>query len=268
MRERAASGDLTGASASASSLPGCPWPPPPPPTEPGTRLALGTRLGSPAVVVSPAAGDATTWAARQPSSAGDVHEPCAAGCAACAPPWARWVVVRVFPLRRNQSDSSESKIGSRCSWPAGGTVTWPSAASPGPTPFVTLPVPSALGPSLPWTFGPLIGDCGGCGPVPAKAGSLLGPPDAGVRGSAPRPTGCRSTARPRCRCGPAAPEPAARPGRPGRYPGPSRCRPAPSCCLPGCRPRRPRRPAAGRGGRRPGCRDRPESPATRRWRQE
>jgi hypothetical protein len=54
----------------------------------------------------------------------------------------------VVPLRRNQSDSSESKIGSRCG-PAGGTVTWPSACSPGSgpaAPFVALP---ALGPSLP-----------------------------------------------------------------------------------------------------------------------
>src|ERR1700730_16217265 len=126
MRERATSGDLTGASASVSGLPALVWPAPlPPPTEPGTRLALGTRLGRPAWVVSPAAGIATARAARQPSSAGDVHEPCAAAGAACAAAWGRWVVARVFPLRRNQSDSSESKIGSRCSGPADGTVTWP-----------------------------------------------------------------------------------------------------------------------------------------------
>ena len=73
MRVLAASGDLVGASASAS--------PPPPPTEPGTRLALGTRLGRPACVVSPAAGAASAWAARQPSSAGEVHDDCVAGCA-------------------------------------------------------------------------------------------------------------------------------------------------------------------------------------------
>ena len=63
MRVRTVSADLAGASASASG----------PPTDPGTRLALGTRFGSPAWVVSAAAGAATTSAARHPSSAGDVH---------------------------------------------------------------------------------------------------------------------------------------------------------------------------------------------------
>src|SRR5438094_3193398 len=93
----------------------------------------------------------------------------------------------VVPLRRNQSDSSESKIGSRCSWPPGGTVTWPSAASPWPAaPFA---VPPALGPSLPWRFWLPMGNCGSCGlggpggTAPPTAGSLLGPPAAGVRGS-------------------------------------------------------------------------------------
>ena len=42
------------------------------PADPGTRLALGTRLGRPACVVSPAAGAATTWAAHA------VHHPTAA----------------------------------------------------------------------------------------------------------------------------------------------------------------------------------------------
>jgi hypothetical protein len=62
------------------------------------------------------------------------------------------VLARVCPLRRNQSDSSESKIGSRWTWPGGGTVTWPSAGSPGPpdaTPFATVAASAALGPSLP-----------------------------------------------------------------------------------------------------------------------
>ena len=122
MRLRTASADLAGAWASDS---------PPPPTEPGTRLALGTRFGSPACVVSPAVGEATTAAARQPSSAGDFHAGCAAGWAWL--PGARlpsaWLPgaglpeaagapggcagLRVLPLRRNQSDSSESKMGSR-----------------------------------------------------------------------------------------------------------------------------------------------------------
>jgi len=100
MRLRAASGDLAGPSASASG--------PPLPMEPGTRLALGTRLGSPACVVSPAAGSVSACAARHPSSAGDVHDDGAACCVDCTR-----VELRVFPLRRNQSDSSESKIGSR-----------------------------------------------------------------------------------------------------------------------------------------------------------
>jgi len=73
MRVRTASADLAGASVSASD----------PPTDPGTRLALGTRLGSPAWVVSPAVGAATTCAARHPSSAGDVHDDGSAGW----PPW-------------------------------------------------------------------------------------------------------------------------------------------------------------------------------------
>ena len=88
----------------------------------------------------------------------------------------------VVPLRRNQSDSSESKIGSRCG-PADGTVTWPSACSPGPgqAPFVAVPALPALGPSLPWMFWLPTGNCGPCGgwTAPPKAGILLGPPAAG-----------------------------------------------------------------------------------------
>src|SRR5579859_5658151 len=98
MRVLAASGDLVSASASAS--------PPPPPTEPGTRLALGTRFGRPAWVVFPADGTATAWAARQPSSAGEIHV-----SPPDAPAWAPEAgraVLRLLPLRRNQSDSSES----------------------------------------------------------------------------------------------------------------------------------------------------------------
>src|ERR1700719_4114299 len=102
MRERIASGDLTGASASASC--------PPPPTDPGTRLALGTRRGRPACVFSPAAGDAATSAARQPSSAADeVRNPCSAGGAAGARVVVAAVVVApvgmVCPLRGEQADS-------------------------------------------------------------------------------------------------------------------------------------------------------------------
>src|ERR1700683_5747961 len=123
MRERATSADLAGASVSVS------WPDgTPPPTDPGTRLALGTRLGSPAWVVSPAAGGATTWAARQPSSAGELQAGAWAGWAACC----GLVAFMLVPLRRNQSDSRESNIGSRWSWvAAGGIVTeFGSAAAP------------------------------------------------------------------------------------------------------------------------------------------
>src|SRR5580658_8715376 len=165
MRERATSADLAGASVSVS------WPDgTPPPTDPGTRLALGTRLGSPAGVVSPAAGDATTWAARQPSSAGEVHVEAAAGWAACGRVPRTLGPVMLVPLRRNQSDSSESKIGSRWSWvAAGGMVTeFGSAAAPSvPWPvgtvgiaFVAVVASDTLGPSPPRTFWPPIGDCG------------------------------------------------------------------------------------------------------------
>ena len=107
---------------------------------------------------------------------------------------ARCGPVMVVPLRRNQSDSSESKIGSRCCWPDGGTVTWPSAASP--SPGVPFAAPPALGPSLPRMFWlPMgnFGPCGACGPdgaqaaegtAPPKAGSLLGPPGVWVCASA------------------------------------------------------------------------------------
>src|SRR6185437_7236960 len=97
IRVRIISADRTGGATSLSS---------PPPTDPGTGLARGTRVGSPAVVVSPAAGAAATRAARHPSSAGELHD-CAASDPAFEP--------SDLPLRRNQSDSSESKIGRRWS---------------------------------------------------------------------------------------------------------------------------------------------------------
>ena len=80
-------------------------------------------------MVSPADGAASARAARQPSSEGEVHDwPPAAP--AVAPATGR-AVLRLLPLRRNQSDSSESKIGSRWSWtPDGGTVTLPESVAP------------------------------------------------------------------------------------------------------------------------------------------
>src|SRR6185437_7325629 len=123
----------------------------PPPTEPGTRFARGTRFGSPAVVVSPASGDATIRAARHPSSAGEFQLCPAAGAAA---------ELSGLPLRRNQSDSRESKMGSRWSVAAptvGGIVTW--LPSEPPTPL--LPA----------------GEVEGTGPVPTDPPS---PPSAGI----------------------------------------------------------------------------------------
>src|SRR5580700_4150161 len=119
IRLRIVSAERAGGALSVSS------PPLPPPTDPGTRLALGVRFGSPAVVVSSDAGSAATRAARYPSSAGELQVcPAAAGAAGAA---AELELSETLPLRRNQSDSSESKIGSRWSGaapPAGGIVTW------------------------------------------------------------------------------------------------------------------------------------------------
>jgi hypothetical protein len=90
---------------------------------PGTRLAFGSRFGSPAGVAPPEDGESTASAAFQPSSAGDDQRiPDAAvrpeGLLGASRP----------PL--NQFDSTASKIGSlRVSegLSAGGTITPPSA---------------------------------------------------------------------------------------------------------------------------------------------
>ena len=82
------------------------------PAVPGTRFAFGTRFGRPAEVRPPEDGALATAAARQPSSAGEDQlsafsssgpEP----ATACRP-------------RRNQSDSTDSKIGSRLFLAEGG----------------------------------------------------------------------------------------------------------------------------------------------------
>src|SRR5262249_10971485 len=88
-------------------------------TVPGTRFALGTRTGSPAAVVPPDTGDCATSAARQPSSAGDDQLSAGAAADSTGTP----VAGRSTPclLRRNQSDSTDSKIGSRVSSAALGT---------------------------------------------------------------------------------------------------------------------------------------------------
>src|SRR5271165_3253971 len=82
----------------------------------------------------------------------------------------------VLPLRRNQSDSSESKIGSRWSGAAGGgTITLPGSvfgSRPSLPRTLVAAGPPALGPSPSWTFWMPIGDWE---TFPPKAGSLLGP---------------------------------------------------------------------------------------------
>src|SRR6185437_6628657 len=92
------------------------------PTAPGTRFARGTRLGSPDSVTPPDVGTCAASAARQPSSAGEVQPPLVLATLATWP-------ARLAPClpRRNQSDSTDSKMGSQCSSPApalavGGTM--------------------------------------------------------------------------------------------------------------------------------------------------
>src|SRR6266568_1932421 len=76
---------------------------------PGTRFACGTRFGSPAEVSPPEDGVLTASAARQPSSAGEAQP---------LPTSASWPdrPTDCRP-RRNQSDSTASKMGSRLSSP-------------------------------------------------------------------------------------------------------------------------------------------------------
>src|ERR1700759_3376636 len=129
------------------------------PTDPGTRFARGTRRGRPAEVVVPVVGAATDSAARQPSSAGECHSGWAAGADwAPVPPAADGVGAWVESPRRNQSDSRESKIGSRCEWPfSGGAGTRTSPL----VPLVPLAGPEGAGGTA------------GSGPVPL----LPKPPD-------------------------------------------------------------------------------------------
>src|SRR5690349_13030994 len=116
-RSLACAADLPGVGAAAVAAASAP-------TVPGTRFARGTRLGNPDSVTPPDVGTCAASAARQPSSAGEVQPPapavlatlftCPARLAPCLP-------------RRNQSDSTDSKMGSRCSSPApvlavGGTM--------------------------------------------------------------------------------------------------------------------------------------------------
>src|SRR5215831_4384972 len=106
------------------------------PTAPGTRFAFGTRLGRPAWVVPEDTGACATSAARHPSSAGE-DQPAGLGA------WLDTGAGQSEPSRprRNQSDSTDSKIGSLFSSPvlaAGGTTT------PGAPPLSgAVPLPGA-----------------------------------------------------------------------------------------------------------------------------
>src|SRR5690349_142698 len=102
------------------------------PALPGTRFAIGTRLGRPARVVPEDTGACATPAACHPSSAGE-DQPAGPGT------WLGTGSGQSEPSRprRNQSDSTDSKIGSRFSSPmlgAGGTITPGASPLPGPDP--------------------------------------------------------------------------------------------------------------------------------------
>src|SRR5713226_10597388 len=106
MRSLVCAADRDGAGADAAEAP----------TPPGTRFAFGTRLGRPARVVPEVTGACATSAACHPASAGD-DQPAEAGTGATA--GLDTVAVQSAPCRprRNQSDSTDSKMGSRFSSP-------------------------------------------------------------------------------------------------------------------------------------------------------
>src|SRR5580704_3046726 len=114
----------------------------PGPAPPGTRFALGTRLGSPASVVSANTGARTASAACHPASAGDDQTVSATSGGESGR-------LTGWPPRRNQSDSTDSKIGRRFSVPvlsAGGRITWrASGTGPGgPAPGLAMPAPAPV----------------------------------------------------------------------------------------------------------------------------
>src|SRR5690348_17896642 len=118
-------------------------------TPPGTRFAFGTRLGRPARVVPEVTGACATSAACHPASAGD-DQPAEAGTGATAGPGTApgTVAFQSVPRRprRNQSDSTDSKIGSRFSSPTvagGGTITPDGVTAP--SPFAAGAAPFAAG---------------------------------------------------------------------------------------------------------------------------
>src|ERR1022692_3478481 len=141
------------------------------PAVPGTRFAFGTRFGSPAGVRPLDDGALATSAARRPSSTGEVQvsafsSSCPGPATACRP-------------RRNQSDSTDSKIGSLLSSfreALGGTTTPPCTDEPGDQPIDERlsPVRLSRSATLPAVGAPSTG----CGVVPnpsalAAKGSAL-----------------------------------------------------------------------------------------------
>src|SRR5450755_2780051 len=141
------------------------------PAVPGTRFAFGTRFGRPAGVMPLEDGVLATSAARQPSSAGEVQvaafsSSCPGPATACRP-------------RRNQSDSTDSKIGSLLSSlreALGGTTTPPCTDEPGDQPIDERLSPA--GPSRSATLPAVGAPSTGCGLVPnpsalAAKGSAL-----------------------------------------------------------------------------------------------
>ena len=131
------------------------------PAVPGTRFALGTRFGSPAEVMPLEDGALATSAARQPSSAGEVQV--AAFSSSCPDP------ATACRPRRNQSDSTDSKIGSLLSSLSdalGGTTTPPCTDEPGDQPIAERlsPMRPSRSATLPAAGAPSTG----CGLVPIR----------------------------------------------------------------------------------------------------
>ena len=124
------------------------------------------------------AGEATTCAARHPSSAGEFQPPLGVP-ALCPPLVVALVWLTLLPLRRNQSDSRESKIGNLWSCAGltdGGMVTWlpsdpPLAPAEGVGPEVPEPPSAGNGPVPP---GPPIVETGPEPPAPGPPRLVVG----------------------------------------------------------------------------------------------
>src|SRR6266566_7324347 len=168
-RRSACAADLAGAGAAAVVAASAP-------TVPGTRFARGTRLGNPDSVTPPDVGTCAASAARQPSSAGEVQPPvvlatlftCPARLAPCLP-------------RRNQSDSTDSKMGSRCSSPApalavGGTMISLFGWLIGVRKGSSMPLPT--GPAEPGRSRRVGAPYAGSGPAAGAGGGLSSSADA------------------------------------------------------------------------------------------